>query len=161
MLSLYEMTTAWSAMRPLLDEPDCPIEDIGSALETIEGEIEEKAEGYAITIREMESEAAAIKAEEKRLAARRMHLENRVSYLKTHLEESMRATGKTKFKTKLFSFGIQKNPPSLSVADESQVPEKYWKITRSIDRSGLLKAVKDGLTVEGIELKQGESLRIR
>ena len=159
-MRLYELTEAWESVQALIDNDETQEEQLQAALENIEGAIEEKADGYAKLIYSMKAEAEAIKVEEKRLATKRQSLENRAKWLQKNLEEAMIATGKKKFKTNLFGFSVQKNAPSLDDFDESIVPEAYWKVTRSIDRPALLKAVKDG-EVEGIELKQTESLRIR
>lgn len=159
-MRLYELTEAWESVQALIDNDETQEEQLQAALENIEGAIEEKADGYAKLIYSMKAEAEAIRTEEKRLATKRQSLENRAKWLQKNLEEAMIATGKKKFKTNLFGFNVQKNAPSLDDFDESIVPEDYWKVTRSIDRSALLKAVKDG-EVEGIGLKQTESLRIR
>lgn len=159
-MRLYELTEAWESVQALIDNDETQEEQLQAALENIEGAIEEKADGYAKLIYSMKAEAEAIKVEEKRLATKRQSLENRAKWLQKNLEEAMIATGKKKFKTNLFGFNVQKNAPSLDDFDEAIVPEEYWKVTRSVDRSALLKAVKDG-EVEGIGLKQTESLRIR
>lgn len=159
-MRLYELTEAWESVQALIDNDETQEEQLQAALENIEGAIEEKADGYAKLIYSMKAEAEAIKVEEKRLATKRQSLENRAKWLQKNLEEAMIATGKKKFKTNLFVFSVQKNAPSLDDFDEAIVPEAYWKVTRSIDRPALLKAVKNG-EVEGIGLKQTESLRIR
>lgn len=159
-MRLYELTEAWESMQALIDNDETQEEQLQAALENIEGAIEEKADNYAKLIFSMKAEAEAIKTEEKRLTTKRQSLENRAKWLQKNLEVAMMNTGKKKFKTNLFVFNVQKNAPSLDDFDESIVPEEYWKVTRSIDRPALLKAVKGG-EVEGIELKQTESLRIR
>lgn len=159
-MKLYELTEIWSAIQDMIETADTDDEQILAALENIDAAIEEKADNYAKIIFSMKAEAEAIKTEEKRLATKRQSLENRAKWLQKNLEVAMINTGKKKFKTNLFGFNVQKNAPSLEDFDESIVPDAYWKVTRSIDRSALLKAVKNG-EVEGIELKQTESLRIR
>ena len=159
-MKLYELTEAWAAVQDLIDTEEADDEQILAALENIEGAIEDKADGYAKLIYSMKAEAEAIKVEEKRLASKRQSLENRAKWLQKNLENAMIITGKKKFKTNLFVFSVQKNAPSLDDFDESIVPEEFWKVSRSIDRPALLKAVKDG-EIQGIELKQSESLRIR
>ena len=159
-MKLYELTEAWAAIQDMIDTVDADDEQIIAALENIDAAIEEKADNYAKIIFSMKAEAEAIKAEEKRLATKRQSLENRAKWLQKNLEVAMINTGRKKFNTSLFVFNVQKNAPSLDDFDESIVPEDYWKVTRSIDRPALLKAVKAG-EVEGIELKQTESLRIR
>ena len=68
---------------------------------------------------------------------------------------------RNKIKTDLFSLNIQKNPPSLNVISEENVPDEFYIVERKLQRTELLKAMKAGLEVEGVEIKQGESLRIR
>lgn len=159
-MKLYELTEAWAAIQDMIETADTDDEQILAAIGNIDAAIEEKAENYAKIIYSMKAEAEAIKTEEKRLAAKRQSLENRAKWLQKNLEEAMINTGKKKFKTNLFGFSVQKNAPSLGDFEEKDVPEEYWKVTRSVDRTALLKAVKGG-EVEGIELKQTESLRIR
>jgi hypothetical protein len=71
----------------------------------------------------------------------------------------MRATGKTKFKTDLFSFNIQKNPARLVITGE--VPEKFLiPQDPKVDN----KAIKELLKQQELpfaHLEQSESLRIR
>lgn len=63
----------------------------------------------------------------------------------------------------LFTVTIQKNPQSVNILNEDLIPEKFkiTKTTTSIDRRELLAALKEGQAVEGAEIKQTESLRIR
>ena len=159
-MRLYELTEAWESVQALIDNDETQEEQLQAALENIEGAIDQKADGYGRMIKNLQAQAEVVKVEEKRLAAKRQTLENQAKRLQKHLESAMIATNKRKINTELFVFSVQKNAPSLDDFDESIVPEEYWKVTRSIDRPALLKAVKGG-EVEGIELKQTESLRIR
>lgn len=70
-------------------------------------------------------------------------------------------TDKRKFKTNLFNFKFQKNPASLKVTSEEDIPESFFKIERKLDKVSLKKAIKDGQEIVGAELIQTESLRIR
>jgi hypothetical protein len=75
----------------------------------------------------------------------------------------MRATGKTKFKTALFSFGIQKNGGSLPVvfAPGIDVPREWLK-PGDPDTVRIRKHLEAGHTLPFAVLgDRGESLRIR
>jgi hypothetical protein len=68
---------------------------------------------------------------------------------------------KRKIKTVLFSFAIQKNPPSVQ-ADENLIPADYWiPQAPKLDRRALMEDLKAGASVPGAHLIQTESLRIR
>ena len=70
-------------------------------------------------------------------------------------------TGKEKFKTPLFNFNIQNNPPSAQV-DEKQVDEKYLiPQPPKVDKKAIITDLKEGKEVKGAVLTQGRSLRIR
>ena len=68
-----------------------------------------------------------------------------------------------KVKTPLFTVALQNNPPSVNVIDEKLIPNDYRKTvtTTSISKKDLLEDLKQGLIIDGVELKQIKSLRIR
>lgn len=166
MSTLYELTGQMQALLALMEDPDTDPQIIEDSLEAVSGEIEYKADCYARVMAELEAQKAAVKAEKDRLAARESSLGKNIDRMKESLKTSMIATGKTKFKTELFSFNVQKNPPRVVIDDPDRIPEGFLipqppKVdTASIKES--LKSVDAGPMWEGIcHLEQGESLRIR
>ena len=131
-------------------------------MEGIAGEIEQKAEATAVIIQELTAEAEKIKSEEKRLKERRERLENNIDAMKKRLFEAMKTTGKTKFKTALFSFGIRKNPAKLVIDDEEKIPKKYLiPQPAKLDAAKLREELKAGAVRKYAHLEQGESLVIK
>lgn len=162
--TLYDLTGQWLELYNMADDPDMQeeFELWFDTMEGLEGEIEDKADGYAMVMKDLDGQVAAIKKEEERLAARRRTIENRVEYMKSKLQEMMVITGKTKFKTPLFSFGIQKNPASVVIDDESKIPAGYWIPQQpKLDKASLKDWLKEGNECEWAHLAQSESLRIR
>ena len=164
-MTLYELTSEYMELLAMLEDPDTDEAVILDTLEGVGGELEEKADGYARVMRQMDADAAAIKAEEERLHNRRKSLENRSAWLKSRLQNVMELTGKTKFKTELFSFGIQKNPASVVIDEQyiENIPAEYLIAQDpKIDRQKIKEDLKAGKDLEGIaHLEQSESLRIR
>lgn len=165
MATLYELTSEYMELLAMLEDPDVDEDLIADTLEGIDGELEVKADGYARVMRQMDADAKAIKAEEERLANRRKSLENRAANLKSRLQQMMEITGKVKFKTELFSFGIQKNPAAVVIDEQyiENIPEEYLiRQDPKIDRAKLKEDLKAGKDLDGIaHLEQTESLRIR
>lgn len=158
-MNLYELSTSYLQIQEMILEGAEGLED---TLESLNDAIEEKAVGYAKVIKNIEGQVLAIKEEEKRLAERRRSLESNIKRLKENLELSMLDTGKKKIKTNLFTFNIQKNPPSVKILDEEAIPSDYLvKQKPKIDKKAIINDMKNGVEVEGVEIKQGESLRIR
>lgn len=108
MSRLYELKENYKQIASMLYEEEIDEQCILDTLESIEGEIEEKADNYAVIIKELLGDAEICKQEKLRLEARQKSFENRAKLLKDKLQEVMIETGKTKFKTSKFSFGIQK-----------------------------------------------------
>ena len=162
MSSLYQLTEAYQELLSMALDPDTDPEALADTMEAIDGEFEDKADGYAKVMKALDADASAIKTEIARLTERKKSIETNIDRMKRALESSMRATGKTKFKTTLFSFGIQKNVPSVSILDESKIPEQFL-IPQSpkIDKRAIMAALKDGEHYEWAEVVQTESLRIR
>ena len=161
-MKLYELTQNYLNLQELLENEEIPKEMVIDALDNVGEELEAKAENIAKLIKTLEIDITGYKAEETRLALKRKSLENRVKSLKEYLDNAMKVTGKTKFKGQLFSFSIQKNPPSVNVIDEKLIPEEYFIPQEpALDKKRLLSDLKSGIKVEGAEVKQTESLRIK
>lgn len=165
MANLYEITQDYLKIMSMMDDPDLDPQTLADTMEAVEGELEIKAENYAKVIRNLEGDIAAIKLELDRLSAKKKALENNIKYMKSALQMAMETTGKTKFKTELFSFGIRKNAPSV-IMDEpyiENVPERFLKYSEpTINRSAIKEAIQNGEDLEGLaHLESSTSLNIR
>ena len=163
MSKLYELKENWKQVADMLYEEEIDEQCILDTLESIEGEIEDKADNYAIVIKELLADAKICKEEKQRLENRQKSFENRANLLKSKLEEVMRETGKTKFKTARFSFGIQKNgglAPLWITEDINIIPEHFIK--KEPDNTKIRQALEEGKELVFAHYEErGESLRIR
>ena len=164
-MTLYELTAEYMQLLEIAEDPDTDVQVLLDTMEGVSGEIEEKADGYAKVMKELEAEEQKIKNEVDRLNVRRLSLSNNIRAMKLRLQESMKLTGKTKFKTDLFSFGIQKNPPSVVIDEQylENLPQEYLIPQEpKVDKTKIKEDLKAGKDLTGIaHLEQGESLRIR
>lgn len=162
MSNLYQLTNDYETVLNMLYDEDADEQMILDTLEAIEGEIEDKANNYAKIIKELEAKQNARKEEAKRLTESAKVFENRVKALKSNLFNSMKATGKTKFATDLFSFNIAKNGGKQTLTIDGEVPEEYTKTITENDTDKIRQALEKGekLTFAHFE-PRGESLRIK
>lgn len=161
-MKLYEITEDFERLREMALDPDVDPEAIRDTMEAIEADFEDKADGYAKVIRMLETDEDGLDAEIKRLQARKSAVSGNKGRIKDALEKAMRQTGKTKFKTLLFSFGIQKNPPSVAILKEDSVPIDYLVVPDpQPDKKRILAELKAGAKFDWAELRQTEALRIR
>lgn len=164
-MRLYDLTGQYEEILNLLYDGETDEQTILDTLESIEGEIEDKADNYAKMIKSLLADAVVIKSEEERLYGRRKSLEDRAKALKDNLEANLKFIGKTKFKTELFSFNIQKNggkQPLTITENISDIPMKFLIQSDPVPDN---EAIRDLLKEKEVEWAHfepyGESLRIR
>lgn len=162
MSNLYELSNNYETILNMLYDEDVDLQMVLDTAEAIEGEIEDKADGYAKIIKELESKQNARKEEAKRLTESAKVFENRVKALKNNLYNAMKATGKTKFATDLFSFNIAKNGGKQTLTIDGDVPEEYTKTIVENDTDKIRADLEAGKELPFAHLEpRGESLRIK
>lgn len=161
-MTLYELTDNYRNLLEMAQNPDIDEQAIKDTLEAIQGDIKEKADGYAKVIKELDGETDKLSAEIKRLTDRKNTIQNNIAYMKQSLKEAMTATGYLKFRTDLFSFNIQKNPPALVVDDEKAIPQEYLIPQEpKVDKKAIIDFLKGGNDVPYAHIEQSEGVRIR
>ena len=162
MSNLYQLTSNYETLLNMLYDEEIDEQAIIDTLEGIEGEIEDKADGYAKIIKELEAKQNARKEEAKRLTESAKVFENRVKALKNNLSTSMKAIGKTKFATDLFNFNIVKNGGKQALTIDGEVPKEYTKTIIENDTDKIRAALEEGKKLPFAHLEpRGESLRIK
>lgn len=160
-MNLFELTENYVKFFTEFENADEVTEEMQEMADNLNVEIEEKCDNYGKMIRNLEADVEAFKNQEKIFNEKRKSAENKVKWLKQNLQASMELQGRKKVKTDLFSFNIQKNAPSLEITSENNIDDSYYIIERKLNKRELLNDIKEGLIVDGVELKQSESLRIR
>lgn len=139
-------------------------------LEAIEEEFEVKAENVAQYIKALRAEADALRAEEKKLAARRRSKENRAKRLLDYLMDCMRQIRREKLETARCKLFIRKNAESVQCADEAALARMLLGIGRTdlirtkdpeLDKTAIKQAMQAGETFDGASLGRTESLMIK
>lgn len=165
-MTLYDLTNDFLKLQTMMEDPEADPQAIADTMEALDYAIEEKADGYAKVIKNLEASVVAIKTEQERLTARRNLLEGNVKRLKENLQESMIATGKRKFKTDLFNFTIQKNggkaPVIMDIKDTSELPDDLVRITEAPDLDAIRALIEKEGSCKWAHLgERSESLRIK
>ena len=166
MSTLYELRGQYQFLLSLMEDPDVDPQVIEDSLESLTGDIEQKADGYAKVRLELLNQKAALKGEIERLTARVRAIDRNVDRLMESLETTMLSLEIRRMKTELFTFGIQKNPPKVVIDCEADIPEGFLiPQPAKVDTAAIKKSLQDADEApiwEGIaHLEQGESLRIR
>ena len=163
-MTLYEVTSDYLRIMAMMEDPELDSQTLADTLEGVEGEFEVKAENYAKVMRNLEADVVGIKAEIDRLSDRKKTIENNIKQMKKALQDAMEMTGKTKFKTELFSFGIRSNAPAVVIDGKLEnIPTEYLRIKEpEIDKTKIKEALKNGVDLEGVaHLEKSSSLVIK
>lgn len=157
---LYELTENYTNVLEIAESLDA--ETLKDTLDAIDEAIEDKVENTAKVVKSLEGNIAAIDEEVKRLQGRKSTMNNNIKGIKDYMQEEMEKVGKERIKGQLFNIGIQNNPQSVKVIDENKINVNYFVEQPSkLDKKALLQDLKNGVEMEGAEIQQTRSLRIR
>ncbi|EHL2528031.1 siphovirus Gp157 family protein [Listeria monocytogenes] len=159
MSTLYSIQGKYQQLLNLAEQLDPEL--LKDTLESIDDELETKAENVAFVIKELEGQSLILEKETKRLAERKNTINNNVKRLKQSLFDAMITANKQKIKTNLFTLDIRKNPPSLIVEDESKLLNYLIEQPKKLDKTKLGDDLKKGIEVPGAKIIQTERLKIR
>lgn len=161
MATLYALTGDLLQIQQMIEDGM----DLGDTLESVELEVADKLEGYAMVIKNIQSDIDGLKAEEKRLSERRRSLENSVKRMKEAMSSTLELVeeddkGKKRVKTDKFSFYFIERASAV-VEDVNELPINFVKTEIKADSKALTEYLKSGNEVKGATLKVNKSLSIR
>jgi dsRNA-specific ribonuclease len=166
-MKLYELTNDYLALMQAIDNDELPEEAIADTLEAITASIEEKADSIACLLKNLDAECKAIKAEEERLAERRKAKEKSHERIKQYLSETLQRAGLDKIETARNRITFRKSE-TVEIVDEVFV--KWAQMHRDdlltyaepkANKTEIKKALKDGIEIEGAELRINQNIQIR
>ncbi len=133
-----------------------------SDLDSLQMALEDKVEATACYVKNLDAEAAAIKAEEQNLAKRRKALEARADRTRDYITRCMVRSGTKKVETPKCLLRTRRTE-RVEVYDEDELPDlfKKPKLTWSADKAELKRRLKNGEAIPGCALVAGESLTIK
>lgn len=161
MANLYELTGEWIQLMDKLEAG----EDVELEFNETDEAFEEKAEKYAMMIRNLESDYEAFEKEEKRYKEKKNICKKGIEKLKNNLESAMIITGKRKFKKGVFSFSIQKNGGKLPVIVDvptEELEDEFVIVTEKPDLTAIEKYINETGDITFAHFgSRGEGLRIK
>lgn len=165
MANIYELTGSFQTLWNLMEEGVLEDDILQEVFENTTEELAIKLEGYCKFIKNLESDIAGLKEEEKRLSARRKTMENTVERAKEAMKVAMNTAGEKKMPCGTFTVSVQANPPSCVIdCSISEIPGRYLIPQEpKIDKKQMLEDLKsEDSSLQGVaHIEQGESLRIR
>jgi hypothetical protein len=159
-MTLYELTDQMTELKDLLVNGYIDETSYADTLESLAFDTEQKLEGYAQLIRQLEAEAEAHKMEADWHNTRRKARENAAARLKERVGMHLAATGQEKAKAGLFSFGWHKST-AVEILDEANIPAELFRVVTEPDKTAIKKAIQAGEEVSGAQLVERRSVVLR
>lgn len=131
-------------------------------LETLQLDRTAKVENIAVYIKSLDSEAAAIKAEEKKLKERREAKERKAERLRDYLKASMLLQNESKFETARVALSFRSSK-TVVVSDIEKLDKEYIKekVEYSADKTAIKKAIESGVIIDGAYIEEKQNLQIK
>lgn len=147
MTSLYEINETQKRLQELLDQAADDAEAqsvICEAMDLLQGELGDKLEAYQAVRCGIDSDVAALKAEEQRLAERRRALEKRSEAMRQRMLDAMQLFGEQKVTTTRWTFSARRTPPKVVIDDEEEALVLYGvPQPPKLDKKAMAQALKD------------------
>ena len=161
-LSLYQIT----GMIPVIMEQEEITPELKDQLEKELTELlQQKSQNIIGYTKNIELTIEAMKTEEKRISEQRKVLENKLDNFKQYVKECMEQNGIKKIETGLGAISIAKNPISIEIENEKEVPDEFKTVitTTKIDKTKIKNNFKEtGEIPDGVKINtENTSLRIK
>lgn len=149
-MTLYDISAALEeAFERCIDPETGEILEDTSELDELALARDEKIENIGLYIKNLQSDALAIRAEELNLAKRRKSCENRAAWLRKYLANNLQGES---FKTPKLSVSWRKSE-SVEVENVWDLPDDYVRFQDPVpDKRKIAESLKKGIEVSGAEL---------
>ena len=179
MSSLYEINQQLQILEEYMVDPDTgemlDEDSFNAKFDEIQMALNDKIESTMLFYKSLNSEAEAIKAEEKNLTQRRKvkealaerlkkRIDNYITHQFTDDDGNVDLTGlnKYKFETPRLKLSYRKSE-SVDVPDATKVPKEYQKVKTEItaDKTAIKKAIKSGAKIDGATLVTNVNMQVK
>jgi hypothetical protein len=164
MTALFVIAQEYRALGDKLADLDLDEQTILDTLEGAAGELEAKAEAVACFSHGLDAMAAAIKAREGELKARRESVEKRAQSLREYLSRTLQACGIEKIERPGASISFRKST-AVVINEPGLIPAEYMRHPEppppAPDKKAIVDALKAGKEVPGAHLDTRKYLQIK
>ena len=160
---LYDISERYQNLWELCLDDNVDLDNLENALQSVEGELEEKVANGIGLIQELKYHADAMGEESKRLATRKKAIENKIDCLKNYYLDHLRIMGKSKVLTNRGTMSIVKagGKRPLKIDNEDLIPAEFKYLVPQIDKDTLRQALESGEEIQGAHLEErGQYLKI-
>ena len=164
-LTLYQIADQYLQAADKLSNLDLPLEVVQDTLESLQGDLKDKAINITYAMKNMEAIANAIDKAIDQMVARREAYLDRIEHSELYLKTQMERTGITKISCDYFELSIKNNPPKVVIDSVNLILEGYMRLPKPMpmepDKNLIKEAIKNGFEVAGAHLESSTRLEIK
>lgn len=164
-LTLYNITNKFAELMDMAENGELTEEQYNALGEQLTLELQQKGSGIIGYTQNEEAFIEAVDFQIKRLQDLKKARQNKLEKFKQYVKENMDRLGITKMDTELGTLSIAKNPMSVEIENEEEIPEEFKQqvITVKIDKTAIKNHFKaTGEIIPGTRIIDDKtSLRIK
>lgn len=136
------------------DADDSDLDKLENALQSIEGELNDKVYNIIGLLQDLKSLSNSIADEYKRLAAKKKSLDSKIERIKGYSLSYLQCMGKSKVVTSRGTMSVVNvgGKLPLVIDDESLIPNDFKFIVSQVDKDALRQAIESGEQVNGAHI---------
>ena len=159
-MNLYEIKSEIESLFSRVDENGELPDDIAEQIEQLAITEQEKIENTGLYIKNLLSDADAIKNEVDRLNERRQSMAHKAERLKNYLSDYLTNNNKDKFSTARIDLRFRRSE-QVHIYQDADLPNTLWRVKLEPDKATIKKLLKAGENVPGAELVERQNLQIK
>ena len=164
-MNLYEinqaLTEKMTALGELLLTGKTPTDEEVADLIDLQGDLANKLTSYGYVVKNLTSELDSVDNEIKRLTAIKKAKASHIELLKSRMLTVMIDNGIDKINDPIMPIRLQNSPASVHICTSPEsLPSEFVKIKYDVDKTALVKTLKSGIVIDGVELVQSKHIRI-
>lgn len=164
-LTLYNITNKFAELMDMAENGELTEEQYNELGEQLALELQQKGSGIIGYTQNEEALIDAVDMQIKRLQEFKKLKQSKLEKFKQYVKENMERLGITKMDTELGTLSIAKNPMSVEIENEEEIPKEFKQqvITTKIDKTAIKNHFKaTGEIIPGTRIIDDKtSLRIR
>lgn len=164
MFEAFELAAQYRQLAELLAEQHDDERLIADTLESCSGPLDEQLENLAKMVRNIEAANSGVVQTIESLEERHAALERAAERGRKMILELMRVAQRDRVTTALFAMAIKKNPPTVVIDSEAELPTMYFNHPEpplpTPNKKAIAAALKAGEQVPGAHTEQGVRLEI-
>lgn len=167
-MKLYEIAADYENLILAIENGEIPEEAIADTLDSITSLLVDKADNIACLIKNLQSDADAIKAEEKRLEDRRKSKERQVERLKAYLSDALLRSGNAKLETPRNRISFRRS--ECVVIDDMDGLMSWAEMhdddvltfkEPTVNKTAVKACLEKGIKIDGVHIETKQNIQIK